>query len=33
MTLEAAAMARPVILQDVHQLHIPLLAMPASLAW
>lgn len=31
MTLGAAALARPLALQDVHQLHIPLLAMIASL--
>lgn len=31
MTLGAAAMVRPLILQDAHQLHIPLLAMLASL--
>lgn len=31
MTLGAAALARPLTLQDVHQLHIPLLAMLASL--
>jgi cation:H+ antiporter len=31
MTLGAAALAHPLVLQDVHQLHIPLLAMLASL--
>ena len=31
MTLGAAAMARPLVLQDAHQLHIPLLAMLACL--
>jgi cation:H+ antiporter len=32
MTLGAAALAHPLVLEDVHQLHIPLLAMLASLA-
>jgi cation:H+ antiporter len=31
MTLGAAALAHPLALQDVHQLHMPLLAMLASL--
>jgi hypothetical protein len=30
MTLGAAALAHPLILQDVHELHIPLLALLAS---
>lgn len=31
MTLGAAALAHPLVLQDVHQLHVPLLAMLVSL--
>jgi cation:H+ antiporter len=30
MTLGTAALARPLVLKDVHQLHVPLLAMLAS---
>ncbi len=32
MTLGAAALARPLALKDVHQLHVPLLAMLTSLS-